>query len=76
MVEFKLNINKKQQTAYFNKKITDTLGYELCTQLNATSAVMYPRNADIEDVIHSVEIILQDLKHQAKLEKKKETSKK
>ena len=69
MVEFNLTINKKQRTAYFNKKITDTLGYNLATQLNASSGVIYSKDTKKCDVIRSLEIILQDLKHQAELEK-------
>jgi len=75
MVEFNLTVNKKQRTAYFNKKFIDALGYDLLAQLNATSGVIYPKDADKEDVIRSVEIILEDLKHQAELEKKKELKK-
>jgi hypothetical protein len=74
MVEFSLTINKKQRTAYFNKKIIDALGYDLAAQLNASSGVLYPKDAKKEDIIRSVEIILEDLRHQAELEKKKETS--
>ena len=72
MVEFSITINKKQRTAYFNKKIIDVLGHDLGAQLNASSGVIYPKDANKEDVIRSVEIILADLKHQAELEKKKE----
>jgi len=75
MVEFNLTVNKKQRTAYFNKKIIDALGYELIAQLNATSGVFYPKDASKQDIIRSVEIILDDLKHQAELEKKKEDEK-
>lgn len=70
MVKFNLTVNRKQKTAYFNKKIVDTLGYNLYAQLNVTSGVIYPKDADMEDVIRSVEIILADLRHQAKLEEK------
>jgi CCR4-NOT transcriptional regulation complex NOT5 subunit len=75
MVEFSLTINKKQRTAYFNKKIIDALGYDLAAQLNATSGILYPKEANKSDVIRSVEIILEDLKHQAELEEKKESKK-
>ena len=75
MVEFNLTINKKQHTVYFNKEIVATLGYDLIAQLNATSGVIYPKNADKKDVIRSVEIILEDLKHQADMEKKREPAK-
>lgn len=71
MVEFSLTINKKQRTAYFNKKIVDALGHDLAAQLNASSGVIYPKDANKADVIRSVEIILEDLRHQAELEKKK-----
>lgn len=70
MVEFNLAINKKQRTAYFNKKIVDALGYDLAAQLNASSGVIYPKNANKQDVIRSVEIILEDLKHQVELKKR------
>jgi len=72
MVEFNLTINQKQRTAYFNKKIIDALGYELAAQLNAKSGVIYPKDANKKDVIRSVEIILEDLKHQVELETKEE----
>ena len=75
MVEFALTINKKQRTAYFNKNITDTLGFDLFAQLNALSGVIYPKDADKEDVVRSLEIILADLKHQTELEKKREAIK-
>jgi hypothetical protein len=70
MVKFNLTVNKKQRTAYFNRKIVDSLGYELLVQLNATSGVIYPKDAEKEDIIRSVEILLADLKHQARLEEK------
>ena len=76
MVEFKLTVNKKQRTAYINKKIIDTLGYELSAQLNATSGVIYPLDADKDDIIRSLEIILDDLRHQAELERKLEAQEK
>lgn len=69
MVEFNLTINKKQRTAYFNKKIIDALGHDLAAQLNASSGVIYPKNANKKDVVRSLEIILADLKHQLELEK-------
>jgi len=72
MVEFKLTVNKKQRTAYISKKIIDTLGHELGAQLNATSGVIYPINANKDDIIRSLEIILDDLRHQAELNKKLE----
>ena len=72
MVEFKLTVNKKQRTVYINKKIVDSFGYELGAQLNATSGVIYPLNANKDDVIRSLEIILDDLRHQADLDKKRE----
>ena len=71
MVEFNLTVNTKQRPAYFNKKITDALGFDLAAQLNATSGVIYPKHAHKQDVIRSIEIILDDLKHQVELEKKK-----
>lgn len=75
MVEFNLTINRKQRTAYFNQRIIDTLGYELIAQLNATSGVFYPKDASKQDIIRSVEIILEDLRHQVELDKKKEVVK-
>ena len=57
MVEFKLTINKKQRTAYFNKTITDALGFDLHAQLTALSGVIYPKEAKKSDVIRSLEII-------------------
>ena len=73
MVEFKLTVNKKQHTVYINKKIIETLGYELIIQLNAVSGVIYPKGVHKSEVIRSLEIILADLRHQVKLEEKKVT---
>ena len=70
MVKFELKVNQKQKTVYFNKNIVEALGYDLYAQLNATSGILYPKSADLEDVIRSVEIILEDLRHQAILEQK------
>lgn len=71
MVEFKLTVNKKQHTVYINKKIIETLGYELIIQLNAVSGVIYPKSVHKKEVIRSLEIILADLRHQVKLAGKK-----
>ncbi len=55
MVEFKLTINKKQHTVYINKNIIDAFGYELGAQLNATSGVIYPLDANKNDIIRSLD---------------------
>lgn len=72
MVEFSLTVNRKQKTAYFNKKIVETLGYDLVILPNAHSGVIYPKDADKQDVIRSLKIILQDLEHQAEFAARKE----
>ena len=61
MVDFDLKIHKKQQTVYINKKIIDTLGYELIIQLNAVSGVIYPKGVHKREVIRSLEIILNNI---------------
>ena len=70
MVKFSITINKKQRTAYFNRTITDALGFDLCAQLNALSGVIYPKGVDKADLIRSLEIILADLNHQLETENK------
>lgn len=67
MVEFNLKVNQKQRTAYFSEKIVHTLGYNLSIQLGTKAGIIYPKKAPKEDIIRSVEIILESLKHQAKL---------
>ena len=74
MVKFELKVNHKQKTVYFNKNIVEALGYNLYAQLNATSGIIYPQDAEKEDVIRSVEIILEDLRHQLKLEDREATA--
>jgi hypothetical protein len=74
MVEFNLTVNRKQRTAYINRKILDALGYDLVIVPNAHSGVLYAKNADKKDVIRSVEIILADLKLQVAVAERKTES--
>ena len=69
MVEFNLNINEKQNTAYFKKEIVETLGGKLKLRLNLKAGVIYPNGTPPEVVLESLDIIRRDFEHQIKLEK-------
>ena len=71
MVEFNITVNRKQHTAYFNRKLIEALGYELGVNLDVTGGAIYPKDADKREVIRSLKIVLDNLQHQADVEEKK-----
>jgi hypothetical protein len=71
MVTFNITVNRKQRTAYFNRKLIEALGYELGVNLNVTGGAIYPKDTDKREVIRSLKIVLEDLEHQADVEEKK-----
>lgn len=71
MVEFNITVNRKQHTAYFNRKLIKTLGYELSVNLGVTGGAIYPKDADKREVIRSLKIVLENLEYQADVEEKK-----
>jgi len=65
MVQFKIKINEKQKLAYIPKEIVEALGFKLVAVPNAKTLLLYPEGSDLEDVIASTEIIIQDLRLQS-----------
>ncbi len=61
MVEFSIKIHEKQGTAYFPKEIREAFGLNLKLLPNAEAGVFYRDDADLNRVIASVKILLQDL---------------
>ena len=62
MVEFDIRVHPKQRQAYIPKEIVETLGYRWKVTPNMKAIAAYPKDATIETVIRSLEIILDDLK--------------
>jgi hypothetical protein len=60
-LEFKLKTGP-QGHIYLPKKIRDTFGDNLTLLPNSVAAAVYPNNADLNDVIASLQVIISDLK--------------
>lgn len=63
-MEFLIKINEKQRLAYIPKEIVNTMGNVLKIKPDQFAMIAYPDGIDLEHVIKSVEILLEDLKHQ------------
>jgi hypothetical protein len=63
MVEFKIKVNEKQHVAYIPKEVIESLGLDLKLVGNRSSAVIYPANAQVSDVVRSLKILLADFEH-------------
>ena len=61
MVEFDIRINPKQRTAYFPRQVVKHLGTKLKLVPNFHAGVIYPKDMDIETVLASIRVIVQDL---------------
>lgn len=62
MVEFGITVNRSQHSAYIPKILIKTLGFKLVLLPNSNAAVIYPQGKDLNVVLRSLEIILQDIK--------------
>lgn len=62
MAEFRIKVNPKQNLAYIPRKLVESLGNTLKIVLSSEAAIIYSDRTPLEDVVASVEIILQDLK--------------
>lgn len=72
MVEFDIRINAKERVAYIPKEICEALGLDLRLVGNRCSAIIYPRNASLADIIRSLKILLADFEHGLDMEKGQE----
>ena len=59
-MEYELKVGP-QGHIYLPKKIRDVFGNQMKFLPNATAAVIYPDNADLEDVVASLKIIISDM---------------
>lgn len=67
MVEFDLKVHPKQRTMYIPKELVKIIGTEPTAIPNAFTILLFKKDEDIQKVIGSLEIILQDLKFQQKV---------
>jgi hypothetical protein len=70
MVEFQIKVNEKQHVAYIPREVIDALGLNLKLVGNRVSAVIYPEQASLADVVKSVKILLADLEHALEIHQK------
>lgn len=63
MVEFDIKVNEKQHVAYIPREVIDALGLNLKLVGNRVSAVIYPEQASLADVVRSLRILLADFEH-------------
>jgi hypothetical protein len=68
MVEFEIKVHPEQRLAYIPRQIVKALGTKLKMLPNLKAAVLYPEDATPQDVIRSLQIILQDLQMRAEKE--------
>ena len=73
-MEFKIKAGP-QGHFYFPKIIRETLGTELRLILSARTGVIFPKNADLKEVLLSLQVILQILRIRIKEEILRECSK-
>jgi len=66
-MEFELKTGP-QGHVYFCKKIREVLGEKMTMVPNASAAVVFKTGTTPEDVIRSIAIIAQDLKHHAHMQ--------
>jgi hypothetical protein len=70
MVEFDIKVNEKQHVAYIPREIVEALGLNLKLVGNRVSAVIYPENASLADVVKSMKILLADFEHALEIQQK------
>ena len=61
MVDFEFTLPAKQNVVWFPKVLVQSLGRKVKVTPNSIAALMYPADADLDDVIASLNIIAQDL---------------
>jgi hypothetical protein len=57
MVEYKINLPKSQNVIWLPKAVVETLGKKLRLLPDSNAALIYPQDADPEDVLSSLKII-------------------
>jgi hypothetical protein len=70
VVDFKLRLPSTQNIVWIPQEIVNAFGRKLTITPNSIAAVLYPDNADLEDVAKSLGIIKQDLELRAARKKR------
>jgi len=70
MVEFKVKIHPEQRLAYIPRQLVEILGFRLKAVPNSVAVLLFPENADPQDVIKSLQIIKTELLHNLMLREK------
>jgi hypothetical protein len=70
MVEFKIKIHPEQRLAYIPRQLVETLGFRLKAVPDTTAVLLFPENADPQDVIESLQIIKAELLHTLAIKQK------
>lgn len=70
MVEFKIKIHPEQRLAYIPRQLVETLGFRLKAVPDSIAVLLFPENADPQDVIKSLQIIKTELLHTLALKQK------
>jgi len=71
MVMFKVKANQSGQY-YFPKEVRQELGDKLTLICNTKVAIVFSDDAMLQNVLESIEIIINDLKHRLQLQKEGE----
>lgn len=69
MVELRTKITESG-VLYIPKELRDAFGREMKIVTNCTAALFFPANAEYQDVIKSVKIIMLDLEQRDEMKKK------
>ena len=72
MVELETKITESG-VLYVPKEIRRCFGRKMKIIPNATAAVFYPADANLEDVKDSLQIILADIEHRIRLKRRRES---
>ncbi len=57
MVEYKLNLPKEQNVVWIPKPVVESLGKRLNLLPDSLAALLYPQDADLQEVVSSLKII-------------------
>jgi len=62
MVEFALKVHPGQRVTWLPKELVEAWGFKLKLLPNQQAGVLYPEGARLEDVLRSLEILIEDIK--------------
>lgn len=69
MVEFELKVHPEQHSTYLPRQVIKTFGNKLKMVPNSKAAIIYRDGTTLRDVLRSIEIITEDLRHRIEMEK-------